>query len=85
MPAFLRVFGELGPDGVYTLPSSTNSLLTSILSVGTFFGAVFASTIGDSIGRRLGIVVYIGEQPEGLRSLQSYSALVSVFKQAARA
>lgn len=59
MPAFLRVFGELGPDGTYFLSSSTNSLLTSILSVGTFFGAVFASTIGDAIGRRMGIVVYV--------------------------
>lgn len=61
MPAFLRVFGELGPDGDYFLSSATNSLLTSILSVGTFFGAIFASTIGDAIGRRLGIVTYIGE------------------------
>jgi len=38
MPAWLEIFGELQPDGAYRISSGTNSLVTSILSAGTFVG-----------------------------------------------
>lgn len=36
--------------------SAESSLVVSILSVGTFFGAIASSFIADIIGRRLGLV-----------------------------
>lgn len=59
MPAFLEIYGDLQPDGHYKLSTSTDSLITSILSAGTFVGALAASTIGDWLGRRLGIAIYV--------------------------
>lgn len=59
MPAFLEVYGVLGPDGHYKLSTGTDSLITSILSAGTFVGALAASTVGDWIGRRIGIAIYV--------------------------
>ncbi|KAK3487850.1 uncharacterized protein B0T23DRAFT_216214 [Neurospora hispaniola] len=41
----------------FGLPSSTKSLMTSILSCGTFFGALIAGDIADFIGRRLTIII----------------------------
>ncbi len=38
------------PDHV--LPSSQDSLIVSILSAGTFFGALTAAPFGDFFGRR---------------------------------
>jgi len=50
-----------GP-GIARLTSSNNSLITSILSAGTFFGALIAGDSADFIGRRatilIGCVVY---------------------------
>ncbi|KAK0715041.1 hypothetical protein B0H67DRAFT_490088 [Lasiosphaeris hirsuta] len=40
----------------FGLPSSTKSLMTSILSCGTFFGALIAGDIADFIGRRPTII-----------------------------
>jgi len=40
----------------FALPSATKSLMTSILSCGTFFGALIAGDIADFIGRRLTII-----------------------------
>lgn len=60
MPFFIETYGDLRADGTYYLPSSTNSLITSILSAGTFVGAICGSLVGDRIGRRWGIVFYIG-------------------------
>ncbi|KAH8826028.1 MSTA protein [Flagelloscypha sp. PMI_526] len=44
------------PNG-YAISTSDKSLITSILSAGTFFGALFAGWLADFIGRRLTIVV----------------------------
>jgi len=41
----------------FSLPSSTKSLMTSILSCGTFFGALIAGDIADFIGRRPSIII----------------------------
>ena len=59
MPAWLQIYGQPGigkvtpenPKG-YGITSSTTSLVVSILSAGTFFGALFASPVGDLIGRK---------------------------------
>lgn len=40
----------------FALPSSTVSLMTSILSCGTFFGALIAGDLADFIGRRTTII-----------------------------
>ncbi|GAA6019267.1 hypothetical protein JCM10207_005059 [Rhodosporidiobolus poonsookiae] len=46
----------MGP-GHTALSSSKDSLITSILSAGTFFGALGAGDIADMIGRRLTIII----------------------------
>lgn len=40
----------------FTLPASRKSLVTSILSAGTFFGALIAGDLADKIGRRTTII-----------------------------
>ncbi|KAG9030025.1 hypothetical protein FRB95_004612 [Tulasnella sp. JGI-2019a] len=58
MPDFLRTFGKpgLGTDGGYGLTTANESLIVSILSAGTFFGALLAAPMGDIVGRKLGII-----------------------------
>ncbi|KAH7031122.1 general substrate transporter [Microdochium trichocladiopsis] len=46
----------VGPKEDFKLPSSTQSLFTSILSAGTFFGSLIGADIADFIGRRLTII-----------------------------
>jgi sugar porter (SP) family MFS transporter len=52
-----------GPDAsddvkaAFTLPASQKSLITSILSAGTFFGALIAGDFADWFGRRSTIIV----------------------------
>lgn len=41
----------------FVIPASKQSLLTSILSAGTFFGAIAAGDIADFIGRRRTIIM----------------------------
>lgn len=41
----------------FALSSSTKSLMTSILSCGTFFGALIAGDVADFIGRRPTIII----------------------------
>ena len=43
-------------DGQPDVTASQSSLIVSILSAGTFFGALTASPFGDFFGRRLGLV-----------------------------
>jgi MFS family permease len=43
--------------GRFVVPPSQVSLTTSILSAGTFFGAIMAGDIADFIGRRLTIII----------------------------
>ncbi len=44
-----------GPTG-FALPSWMKSLIVSILSAGTFFGAIMAGDIADFIGRRTTVI-----------------------------
>ncbi|BGP10957.1 Plasma membrane low glucose sensor [Rhodotorula toruloides] len=59
MPYFRQLFGELGANGKYYLPSYRDSLITSILSAGTFVGALASYPIGDFLGRRYGIMAFL--------------------------
>lgn len=45
-----------GPDAL-VLPAWKKSLITSILSAGTFFGALIAGDLADWIGRRLTVIL----------------------------
>ncbi|KAK3312985.1 putative transporter protein [Apodospora peruviana] len=60
MPYFIKTIA--GPDAT-ALTSSDKSLITSILSAGTFFGALIAGDLADWFGRRttviLGCMVFI--------------------------
>jgi MFS family permease len=51
------------PGGVCKISSSNTSLIVSILSAGTFFGAIMAGDLADMIGRKwtivLGCLIYI--------------------------
>jgi SP family sugar:H+ symporter-like MFS transporter len=59
MPYWRNQFstGFINPDDhKRDVTSSQSSLIVSILSAGTFFGALTASPFGDFFGRRLGLV-----------------------------
>jgi SP family sugar:H+ symporter-like MFS transporter len=56
MDAWLRTFGKNDGTGTYAISTSTESLVVSILSAGTFFGALLAAPMGDFLGRKWGIV-----------------------------
>jgi SP family sugar:H+ symporter-like MFS transporter len=46
-------FGNtVNPDGAVTISTSQTSMIVSILSVGTFFGALCAAPFGDYLGRK---------------------------------
>ncbi|RPD64254.1 MFS monosaccharide transporter [Lentinus tigrinus ALCF2SS1-7] len=61
MDDWLRTFGvrttdlQTYPLGFY-LPSSRESLVVSLLSAGTFFGALLGAPVADILGRRVGII-----------------------------
>jgi MFS family permease len=42
---------------IFVVSQSNQSLVTAILSVGTFFGAIIAGDIADIIGRRITIII----------------------------
>jgi len=46
--------------GTCTMPTSQESLVVSILSAGTFFGALASSPMGDYLGRRMGLIATCG-------------------------
>jgi SP family sugar:H+ symporter-like MFS transporter len=61
MDYWLNTFTDtIGPDGKHVLPATQNSLIVSILSAGTFFGALTAAPFGDLLGRRMGLIVSTG-------------------------
>lgn len=57
MDYWLREFDLIEPDGT-DVPGKANqmSLIVSILSVGTFFGALCAGYVSDFLGRKWGII-----------------------------
>jgi MFS family permease len=57
MDYFQHRFGTPnGANNTYNITTSQKSLVTSILSAGTFFGALFAGSLADMIGRRPSII-----------------------------
>ncbi|KAG1843306.1 monosaccharide importer [Suillus subalutaceus] len=66
MPNWLETFGVYDPsvatagDLGYYLPTAHKSLVVSILSAGTFFGALLAFPMADIVGRKWGIVASCG-------------------------
>ncbi|KAK7056352.1 Plasma membrane low glucose sensor [Paramarasmius palmivorus] len=56
MHDWLCTFGTRSGDSC-TISSSSESLIVSILSAGTFFGALLGAPIGDIIGRKWGVCV----------------------------
>ncbi|KAJ5592219.1 hypothetical protein N7537_009123 [Penicillium hordei] len=58
MPYWARTFstGYRDNTGQLNVTSSQSSAIVSILSAGTFFGALAAAPLGDILGRRLGLV-----------------------------
>lgn len=61
MPYWLKTFStENNAQGQPELSASQDSLIVSILSAGTFFGALAAAPFGDLLGRRIGLMTATG-------------------------
>jgi len=58
MPDFIRRFGQEGTDGQYYLSSSRQSIIVSLLSAGTFCGAIAQAFTSDRMGRRGSILFW---------------------------
>lgn len=57
MEDWLKNFGSFDSStGKYYIPTNDQSLVVSILSAGTFFGALLAFPMGDIVGRKWGII-----------------------------
>ena len=58
MPYWLKTFSTgYTVDGAPAITSSQSSMIVSILSAGTFFGALTAAPTADFFGRRYGLMV----------------------------
>ena len=57
MPYWIQEFRTEGNEGI---TPSQDSLIVSILSAGTFFGALTAAPVADWIGRRFGLMFSAG-------------------------
>jgi SP family sugar:H+ symporter-like MFS transporter len=61
MPYWLEKFStQNDAAGKPIVTASQDSLIVSILSAGTFFGALAAAPFGDFLGRRLGLMTAAG-------------------------
>ncbi|KAI8980586.1 general substrate transporter [Trametes punicea] len=58
MPDFVRRFGTTDANGVSTLSASRQSIITSLLSAGTFVGALGQAFTSDRFGRRGSILIW---------------------------
>jgi len=58
MPDFVGRFGQIGDDGKPFLSSSRQSIITSLLSAGTFVGALGQAFTSDSRGRKGSILIW---------------------------
>lgn len=59
MPRWIELFnnGYLNPEGEPAIDPSDESLIVSILSAGTFLGALSAAPTADLLGRRMGLIL----------------------------
>lgn len=61
MPYWLKLFAtETNAQGEPEITAAQDSLIVSILSAGTFFGALAAAPLGDLLGRRIGLMISAG-------------------------
>jgi len=61
MPYWIRTFSTTNDAaGNPIITAAQSAEIVSILSAGTFFGALFAAPIGDRLGRRLGLILSTG-------------------------
>lgn len=62
MNAFRKQFstGYLDTKGQVNVSPAQSSQIVSILSAGTFFGALLAAPLGDRLGRRLSLIIAVG-------------------------
>ncbi|GFZ50526.1 hypothetical protein JCM24511_08283 [Saitozyma sp. JCM 24511] len=58
MPNFVEHMGQQGADGLYYLSAQRQSIITSLLSAGTFFGALLQTLTSDRLGRRGSIIFW---------------------------
>lgn len=59
MKSFIRDFGSLNEEGQTVMKPNESSNIVAILSAGTALGALLAAPSGDSIGRRLSLLVSV--------------------------
>ncbi|POW19047.1 hypothetical protein PSHT_05080 [Puccinia striiformis] len=78
MPYWLQLNGDRNAEGKYILSTANDSLVTSILSAGTFTGALLAYPFGDRLGRRWGVIVACAIFSVGV-ALQTASTTIPVF------
>lgn len=76
MRYFITLFSK-DPNAT-AISSSTKSLITSILSAGTFFGALAASDMADQFGRRTTIIIgsFVFAVGVGLQTASTYTNLL---------
>ncbi|THH07482.1 hypothetical protein EW145_g3358 [Phellinidium pouzarii] len=58
MPDFIMRFGQSDGNGGFVLSSSRQSIITSLLSAGTFVGALAQALTSDRFGRRGSILIW---------------------------
>ncbi|KAF8693905.1 Permeases of the major facilitator superfamily, partial [Rhizoctonia solani] len=58
MPDFIERFGVQHPDGTWELDAHRQSIITSLLSAGTFVGAIGQAFSSDRFGRRWSIFIW---------------------------
>lgn len=80
MPYWDQTFstGYRDSTGKLTITSSQTSAIVSILSAGTFFGALGAAPMGDIIGRRWGLIISNGVFVLGV-ALQTAATAIPLF------
>ena len=60
MPYWLKTFAtHTDAGGAPYITASQTSEIVSLLSVGTFFGALLAAPTGDMLGRKLGLMAWL--------------------------
>lgn len=80
MPYWLKTFstGARDKDGNPAITATQSSQIVSLLSAGTFFGALGASPMGDILGRRLGLIASTGVFTFGV-ILQTVATSIPLF------
>lgn len=80
MPQWLKTFstGTVDDLGNPAITAAQSSLIVSILSAGTFFGALGAAPLADFIGRRLALIVTLCIFSFGV-ILQTASSAIPLF------